>query len=175
MYDRGDDTHTGHPTTPVVVSRKRLEIGPSPLPTAVKRAMVGSIGLRPAGILTHVGSVLRHGAEEASPVLRVLSSFSTIPFGFFPSLSRRKTNSPRESSTSSSSLRSPSLTPPPALPPSSASSSCRYHYQCPRHPLPPTMTTTTMRRTMTTTTLPPPPLSPGLPHLRSRPGGFPTT
>lgn len=58
--------------------------------------------VRPAGILTHVGSVLRQRAEEASPVLRV-SSFSTtlsstLARDSLP-LSARTRISPRESSS----------------------------------------------------------------------------
>lgn len=118
--------------------------------------------VRPAGILTHVGSVLRQRAEEASPVLRV-SSFSTtlsstLARDSLP-LSARTRISPRESSSTPPLslslllarllflsppsvvlpgfplLRHLHVVTPPALPPSSASSSCRYryHYHCPRH------------------------------------------
>ena len=84
---------------------------------------------------------------------------------------------PREASSTASSLTlppapfacSPLLTPPPSL-----------HLLLFRPLLPPlhVATTTTVHDTTTAaaaSTTPPPPPSPGLPHLQSRPGGFPTT
>lgn len=151
--------------------------------------------VRPAGILTHVGSVLRQRAEEASPVLRV-SSFSTtlsstLARDSLP-LSARTRISPRESSSTLPlslslfySLACSFSRHPPSFSPVflSYATSTSLHLLLFRPLLPPlhvaTGTTTTVRDTTTAaavaSTAPPPPPSPGLPHLQSRPGGFPTT
>jgi len=115
-------------------------------PTAVRENPVDP-SVRPTGILTRVGSVLRQSAEEASPVLRASPPSPSPPCPPPPRRSPSlRDRAPRESSFSASShpptfARSPLLhhrrtvVTPPALPPSSASSSCRYryHYHSPRH------------------------------------------
>lgn len=132
--------------------------------------------VRPAGILTHVGSVLRQrgGGFSCPSRLLLLRHLILHPRDALP---LSATELPREASSTAPTLPlppfacSPLLTPPPSL-----------HLLLFRPLLPPlhvaTGTTTTVRDTTTAataSTTPPPPPSPGLPHLQSRPGGFPTT
>lgn len=151
----------------------------SAYPTAVRERSVGRSvrpSVRPAGILTHVGSVLRQrgGGFSCPSRLLLLRHLILHPRDALP---LSATELPREASSTAPTLPlppfacSPLLTPPPSL-----------HLLLFRPLLPPlhvaTGTTTTVRDTTTAataSTTPPPPPSPGLPHLQSRPGGFPTT
>lgn len=143
----------------------------SAYPSAVRERSVGPSSWDP-----DARRICPPTAEEASPVLRVSSFSTTLSSTLDDAVPLSAAELPREASSTASSLTlptfacSPLLTPPPL------------HLLLFRPLLPPlhvaTGTTTTVRDTTTAataSTTPPPPPSPGLPHLQSRPGGFPTT
>lgn len=171
------DTHQTTMSERVVRADFRIRTARPVVSSSLASPLIRRRSIRPSVRLGswRASDLSSDSAEEASPVLRV---------SFF-------------SATLSSTLATLSLSPPPGFPRvlllylpapfavplfSSPTPPPSLHRLLFRPLLPPlhvaTGTTTTVRDTttaVTASTAPPPPPSPGLPHLRSRPGGFPTT